>query len=176
MRRWRSDDRAPFAALNADEQVMRYFPSTLTYEQSCAAIDRIEANFQRHGFGLWAIEVDGEFAGFTGLNVTDFETPMGQHVEIGWRLARWAWGRGYASEAANAALRVGFDECSLDEIFSFTTTTNEPSIAVMRRVGMRRREDLDFDHPRTPGWWGARHVVYAIAAGQWRAETGRSIE
>jgi RimJ/RimL family protein N-acetyltransferase len=160
LRRWIDDDRTPFAELNADPEVMRYFPNVMTRQESDASVDRIEQGFEKNGFGLWAVEIDGRFAGFTGLNRTSFETPMGPHVEIGWRFATWAWGQGYATEAARCVLDVAFADLGLTEVYSFTTETNLPSEKVMQRIGMTRREDLDFDHPNTPGWWGVRHIVY----------------
>ena len=81
-------------------------------------------------------------------------------VEIGWRLAKWAWGHGYATEAAGRVLKAAFENFGLTEVFSFTTETNTKSEAVMQRINMSRRVDLDFDHPKTPGWWGAKHIVY----------------
>jgi ribosomal-protein-alanine N-acetyltransferase len=162
LRRWIDDDRAPFAELNADPEVMRYFPQTMTRDQSDAMVDRIELGFEENGFGLWAIEIDGRFGGFTGLNRTTFATPMGPHMEIGWRLATWAWGQGYATEAARCVLDVAFADLGLTEVYSFTTETNRPSEKVMQRIGMTRRPDLDFDHPNTPGWWGVKHIVYRI--------------
>ena len=161
LRRWRDDDRAPFAEMNSDPEVMRYFPQPLTPDESDAVVARIEQGFERNGFGLWAVEIEGLFAGFTGLNRTSFETPMGTHVEIGWRLAKWAWGHGYATEAASYVLRTAFEIHGLACVYSFTTETNLKSEAVMRRIGMTRRIDLDFDHPNTPGWWGIRHIVYS---------------
>lgn len=160
LRTWTDEDFEPFAQLNADPEVMKYFPEVLDRAQSDALARRIRDQLQSEGFGLWALEVEGRFAGFVGLNRTTFETPMGPHVEIGWRLARWAWGRGLASEAASAALDLGFHSQGLDEIFSFTTATNSRSEAVMLRIGMTRRPDFDFDHPHTPEWWGRRHIVY----------------
>lgn len=162
LRRWVDGDRVPFAELNADPEVMRCFPRHLSRAESDAFIDRIEAGFDEHGFGLWAVEVDGRFAGYTGLNRTAFETPMGPHVEIGWRLARWAWGCGYAAEAAQRVLAHAFADLGLRDIYSFTTETNARSEAVMRRIGMTRRADLDFDHPNLPEWWGKRHIVYWV--------------
>jgi RimJ/RimL family protein N-acetyltransferase len=172
LRRWTEHDVEPFAEMNADPRVMRFFPSVLSLEQSGALRQKIESQFDERGYGLWVIDVDGRFAGFTGLNETKFETPMGPHIEIGWRLARWSWGNGYATEAANAATRVGFELYDLPEIFSFTTRTNVRSEAVMRRIGMHRRADLDFDHPNTPDWWGQDHIVYQLTAGQWRESVG----
>ena len=168
MRRWVQSDVAPFTQLNSDPEVMRFFPSVMSSEQSAAFIERIELQFKERGFGLWVVEIDEKFAGFTGLNATKFDTPIGPHIEIGWRLATWAWGKGYATEAAQAALRVGFEDHDLPEIFSFTSETNLPSEAVMRRLGMQRRADLDFAHPKTPGWWGQPHIVYQLSRAEWR--------
>ena len=160
LRRWTDADRAPFAELNADPEVMRYFPNVMTKQESDAMVDRIEQGFENNGFGLWAVEIDGRFAGLTGLNRTTFDTPMGPHVEIGWRFAKWSWGQGYATEAAQCVLDAAFADLGLTEVFSFTTETNHPSERVMQRIGMTRRGDLDFDHPNTPGWWGVKHIVY----------------
>lgn len=161
LRRWRDSDLDPFATINSDPDVMRCFPDSLDRVDSDAFVERIELHFDHHGFGLWAVEFEGRLAGFTGLNHTTYATPMGEHVEIGWRLATWAWHRGIATEAARAALHDAFDRVGLSVVYSFTTTTNQPSERVMLRLGMTRRPELDFDHPRTPGWWGQRHIVYS---------------
>ncbi len=170
LRGWREDDREPFAALNADPEVMRHYPAPLTRAQSDAMAARAGEHLEREAWGLWAVEVvgagpggHGRFAGYTGLSVPGFD-PFASAVEIGWRLARWAWGHGYATEAATAALAVGFDELGLDEIVSFTAVPNERSQAVMRRIGMTRDPDGDFDHPRVPPGPLRRHVLYRIAA------------
>src|SRR5262245_16769350 len=112
LRRWRDEDRAGFAALNADPEVMEYFPTRLTAADSDALVDKIEAHFEERGFGLWALQVaeSGEFIGFTGLSVPRFDAAFMPGVEVGWRLARVAWGHGYASEAARRALEFGFEE------------------------------------------------------------------
>ena len=166
LRRWRPQDRAPFAAMNADPEVMEHFPASLTRAESDAMADRIEAGFADHGFGLWAIEVTepgelhGQFVGFTGLSVPRFQAHFTPAVEIGWRLARPAWGRGYASEAARRALAAGFDEHHLPEVVSFTSVTNLRSQAVMRRIGMTHDPADDFDHPSLPpGHRLRRHVL-----------------
>lgn len=167
LRNWRAEDFAPFAALNADPDVMRHFPSTLTADESDAMAARSRAHIDQQGYGLWAVErrSDGAFLGFTGLMALKDSSPLFPGVEIGWRLTRSAWGLGYASEAARASLADGFARLGLAEIVAFTATTNAPSQAVMRRIGMARREDLDFDHPALPkGHPLERHVVYAATA------------
>lgn len=163
LRRWREDDKEPFAALNADPVVMEHFPATLSREDSDALAERIEAGFDEHGFGLWAVEADGEFIGFTGLSVPRFTAPFTPCVEIGWRLARSAWGRGYATEAARASLEDGFGRAGLTEVISFTAVQNVRSQAVMRRLGMTHDPADDFDHPALPaGHPLRRHVLYRI--------------
>ena len=171
MREWNLSDIEPFSQMCADPNVMRYFPSVMTYDECAAFVDRVNQRHTEDGFGLWVVEVDGLFAGFTGLARANFRTAFTPCVEVGWRLAKWAWGKGYASEAAKEALRIGFEQHKISEIFSFTTQTNLPSEAVMKRIGMKRRGDLDFDHPNTPGWWGQRHIVYSIDQATW-AEYG----
>jgi ribosomal-protein-alanine N-acetyltransferase len=164
LRPWRESDFAAFAALNADPAVMEHFPSIATREESDAMARRIMAKMEARGWGLWAIEVIGgePFVGFTGLNVPDFDSTFTPCTEVGWRLARSAWGRGYATEAASAALAFGFGELGLEEIVSFTALTNRRSMAVMERLGMRR--DGEFDHPRVAeGSPVRRHVLYRLA-------------
>ena len=143
LRQWRDADKEPFAALNADPEVMEHFPSTLTREQSDAFVERAALTIASRGWGLWAVEAAGEFVGFVGLNEPDFMAG----IEVGWRLRREAWGRGYATEAGRAAIAYGFDELRLDEIISFTTTTNLRSQRVMQRLGMTHDPADDFDHP-----------------------------
>ncbi len=165
LRRWLAADREPFAALNADPVVMEHFPAPLARAQSDDLVERIEAGFEWRGYGLWALEVraSGEFIGFTGLEEPSFEAHFTPAVEVGWRLARSAWGRGYATEAAGAALRFGFDRVGLAEIVSFTSAVNLRSRAVMERIGMSRDPDGDFDHPEIPdGDPLRRHVLYRI--------------
>ena len=126
-------------------------------------VDRIEAGFAADGFGLWAVEVAGgpPFIGFVGLAVPRFEAHFTPAVEVGWRLAREHWGRGYATEAARAALDYGFGTVGLEEVVSLTVPANTRSIAVMERLGMTRDPADDFDHPRLPeGHRLRRHVLY----------------
>ncbi|MFD0776114.1 GNAT family N-acetyltransferase [Streptomonospora algeriensis] len=167
LRGWRAADREPFARLNADPEVMAHFPAALSRAESDAMADRIQARLDERGFGLWALEAagTGEFLGFTGLSLARFPAHFTPAVEVGWRLARHAWGRGYATEAARAAVAFGFDRCGLEEIVSFTARTNVRSQAVMRRLGMRCDSADDFDHPHLPaGHRLAPHMLYRLAA------------
>jgi ribosomal-protein-alanine N-acetyltransferase len=167
LRRWRDGDREPFAALNADPEVMEHFPATLARDQSDALIERIEANFDRRGFGLWAVEIaeTGRFIGFTGLSVPGFQAHFTPAVEIGWRLARSAWGHGYASEAARRALSFAFEDLGLSQVVAFTSRTNLRSQGVMRRIGMTRDPADDFDHPLLDqGHPLRRHVLWRSTA------------
>jgi ribosomal-protein-alanine N-acetyltransferase len=175
LRRWRLDDRIPFARMNADPDVMEFFVSPLTREESDAFVDRIEAGFAEDGFGLWAVEEieAGRFIGFTGLIYQTFQAHFTPAVEVGFRLARHAWGRGYATEAATEAVRYGFEAAGLAEIVSMTAIQNARSQAVMRKLGMTHDPADDFDHPRVPdGHPLKRHVLYRLTAKQWRAAGG----
>jgi ribosomal-protein-alanine N-acetyltransferase len=165
LRPWRESDLAPFAAMNADPLVMEHFPAVQAREESDAFAQRAMALIERQGWGHWALEVVGgePFIGFAGLSVKTFEAPFTPCTEVGWRLARAAWGHGYATEAAQAAVAFGFSELRLAEIVSYTTLRNSRSIAVMERLGMRR--DIEFDHPLIPeGIPQRRHVLYRLPA------------
>ena len=166
LRRWRDEDRAVFAAMNADERVMEFFPRPLSRAESDALIDGIDAHFATHGFGMWAVEVpEAPFIGFTGLAVPRFAAAFTPCVEIGWRLAVAHWGKGYATEAARLALAYGFETAGLSEIVSFTTIANSRSRAVMERLGMHHDPADDFDHPMLPdGHPLRRHVLYRITS------------
>lgn len=167
LRRWTDADRAPFATLNADPRVVEHLPGPLSRAESDALVDRIEAGFDARGFGLWAVEVReaGTLVGFVGLSVPSFEAPFTPAVEVGWRLAAEAWGRGYATEGARAAVADGFGRVGLDEVVSFTVPANLPSRRVMQRLGMRHDPVDDFDHPRfPPGHPLRRHVLYRLPA------------
>jgi len=161
LRRWRREDRAPYAALNADPEVMRFFPATLDRDASDAGIERIEERFEQQGFGLWALESleTGAFLGFTGLNPMPPGVPGVEGMEVGWRLAAHAWHQGYATEAAAAAVRVALHDIGLEQVFSTTAVLNTPSQAVMRRLGMSHY--ARFDHPALGVDSPLRpHVVY----------------
>jgi RimJ/RimL family protein N-acetyltransferase len=166
LRRWREADLAPFADLNADPVVMEYYPALLGRAESDAMVERIEASFEGRGFGLWAVEVaaTGDFAGYVGLLAATFEAPFTPAVEVGWRLAHRHWGRGYAPEAARAAVADGFGRLELGEIVSFTAAINHPSRRVMEKLGMTHDPAEDFDHPALPeGHRLRRHVLYRLA-------------
>ena len=102
LRNWQQSDFEPLVRMNADAEVMKYFPATLSPLESKALIERIKTHHQNHGFGLWAVEErsTGTFIGFIGLNITTFEAHFTPTVEIGWRLAKTFWGKGYATEGA----------------------------------------------------------------------------
>jgi ribosomal-protein-alanine N-acetyltransferase len=170
LRRWRDDDRALFAEMNADPRVMEHFPALLSRAESDAVVDRIQAHFEKHDFGLWAVEVTGgdPFIGFVGITHVPFEAHFTPAVEIGWRLSATHWGRGYAREAAKAALEVGFARAKLDEIVSMTAVDNRKSRRVMEAIGMHRNLEDDFDHPRIPeGHRLKRHVLYRVSRADW---------
>ena len=166
LRQWRDEDLEKWAELNADPEVMEHFPSVLSRQESDALAARCRDHIADHGWGLWAVEVPGvaPFLGFVGLARPGFDAPFTPAVEVGWRLARPWWGRGYASEAARAALAFAFDDLGLDEVVSFTSVPNERSQAVMRRIGMTRDAADDFDHPNIrEGHPLRRHVLYRIS-------------
>lgn len=172
LRRWRPEDRAPFAALNADPAVARWLAGPLTRAESDALVDRIEAGFEVHGFGLFAVEpldaADERCVGYVGLAAPTFEAAFTPCVEVGWRLAPAVWGRGFATEAARAVLDEGFAHHGLDEVVSFTAEGNDRSRAVMARLGMHHDPADDFDHPALAvGHPLRRHVRYRIRAEEW---------
>ena len=170
LRLWRDEDLEPFAALNADRRVREFFPSIQTHEESAESMRYIRDHFQRHGFGLWAVDVIGgpAFIGFIGLAVPAFDAPFMPCVELGYRLAFEHWGRGYATEGARAAIAVGFGALGLDEIVALTAVGNERSRRVMERVGMTRHAGDDFDHPNiVAGHPLRRHVLYRLTAPDW---------
>lgn len=173
LRRWEDRDREPFAALNADPEVMQHFPAPLTRAESDALVDRFEAGFAERGFGLWVLEITetGRFIGFTGLSIPRFHAHFTPAVEIGWRLARFAWGRGYATEAARRALGFAFDDLCLPDVVAFTAVANVRSQAVMRRIGMTHDPADDFDHPDLQeGHRLQRHVLWRVTAAGWRLD------
>jgi RimJ/RimL family protein N-acetyltransferase len=172
LRRWRDEDRGPFAAINADPVVMEHFQRPMDRDESDAFVDRIEAHFEAAGWGLWAVEVPGvaPFVGYVGLWPAEYVAPG--TIEVGWRLAASSWGHGYAPEAAAESLRFAFEDLGRDEMVSFTVPQNTNSRRVMEKIGLRRAPDRDFDHPRVdPAVHPhlVRHVLYAIGSAEWRA-------
>mgnify|MGYP001814454984 CR=1 FL=1 len=170
LRQWCDDDREAFAALNADPVVMEFFPAIRTRPEADAVLDILIDHVDRHGFGFWALELreTGENIGFTGLQHTDFEARFCPAVEIGWRLARDHWGKGYATEAARASLDYAFNALKLDEVVSFAVDANHRSRAVMERIGMEHQPEFDFHHPGIdPQSPIAPHAFYCITKRQW---------
>jgi len=175
LRPWTDADREPFAELNGDPDVMRYMRRRLDRADSDALLDRIVEGWATNGLGLWAVErrLDERFIGFVGLSRPSFDAPFMPAVEVGWRLARDAWGLGYATEGGRASLRYGFEEIGLEEIVSLTSVINERSRRVMERLGMNRDPADDFDHPLLePGRETRRHVLYRLRREDWPRATG----
>jgi RimJ/RimL family protein N-acetyltransferase len=165
LRQWRDSDLAPFAALNADPEVMQYMPRCLERSESDALVGRYRERIAERGWDLWALERrdDGGFVGALGLAVATFPAPFTPCVEIAWRLARAQWGQGLATEAAGAVLRFGFQTLALEEVLAFTVPENRRSRAVMARLGMHRDPGEDFEHPRLPPGHPLRHhVLYRL--------------
>ncbi len=152
-REWKEEDRKLFARMNGDPIVMEYLPRSMDEKASNHLVEKFEAHFKKHGYGLFALErkEDGAFMGFTGLNTVEFTahftSPKKPVTEIAWRLDYEYWGKGYGSEAARAVLDYGFEKCKLDEIFAFTVYDNTRSIGLMEKIGMERVEGGEFDYP-----------------------------
>ncbi|MBE0508645.1 MAG: GNAT family N-acetyltransferase [Marinospirillum sp.] len=157
LRQWQPEDYPAFAALNADPEVMRYFPAPLTTEQSDAVAQLCQQLIGMFGWGFWAVELksSGEFIGFFGLHTPVDPLPFVPCVEIGWRFARSFWGQGYATEAATAAMQAGFEQLQFEELVSFTAAENQRSVAVMQRLDMQ--PDGAFEHPALPQGHPLRH-------------------
>jgi RimJ/RimL family protein N-acetyltransferase len=173
LRHWRDDDIEEFHRLNNDERVMRFFATRRTREQCLELFALIRKGIAEHGIGFCALvdrQTDRAF-GFGGLGRVSFEASFTPAVEVGWWLAPEYWGKGLATEAANALLEHGFTECGLDEIVAFAVHNNHASTAVMRRIGMTACPEHDFDHPRVPDTHEhlKRHVLYRIGKDEWRA-------
>jgi len=164
LRQWRAGDLDAWAAMNADPEVREYFSQVLTRGESAASMEHFRADLADRGWGWWAVEVTGtgEFVGMAGLDPVDEGVPF-EGVEIGWRLARTAWGHGYATEAARAVIDRGFSAGLPEVILAITAVGNERSRAVMRRLGMTYDPAGDFDDPDVPDGPLRRSVVYRIA-------------
>jgi ribosomal-protein-alanine N-acetyltransferase len=166
LRDWHEADRAPFAAMTADPLVMEFFPKTLSATESDALVDVFRAELERTGHCPWAVEElsTGIFIGFVGLHAVPAHLPFAPAIEVGWRLARPYWGRGYATEAATAAVQFAFSALKLDRIACFTAAVNLRSRRVMERLGMSHDEANDFEHPIVArGHPLSRHVLYTVS-------------
>jgi RimJ/RimL family protein N-acetyltransferase len=161
LRRLREDDFPAFAQMNQDPEVMRYFPEPWTAEKSRAAFQWINTTFDDNGFGIYAVEVGAEFVGVVGLSTPSFECWFTPCVEILWRLRAEFWGKGFASEAASAVLRMAEHSLSLDEVFAFTVPQNLKSIWVMEKLGMTQCNPRFFDHPGVQDPNLMRHILYS---------------
>jgi RimJ/RimL family protein N-acetyltransferase len=159
LRPWRDEDIAPFVEMSADPVVMEYLPPAAE-----AWVAWARAHWNEHGYGQWVVEIPGEanFIGVVGLAVVSYDAHFTPAVEVAWRLARAHWGRGYATEAARAALNYGFEKLGLTEIVALTVPANWRSRRVMERLGMTRVPEDDFDHPRLPEGPLKRHVLYRL--------------
>ncbi|MGF1734813.1 GNAT family N-acetyltransferase [Photobacterium satsumensis] len=171
LRQWKREDYPVYAKLNADPAVMNYFPAVLSPQESDAQAARITQLIAERGWGFWAVELKatGQFIGFVGLHSQDEHSgiPNAPFVEIGWRLAKEHWGKGYAPEAASRALQFAFCELSAPSIYAFTALPNTPSQRVMGKIGMVNIGQ-DFDHPKLPqGHSLQRHCLYQITKETW---------
>lgn len=161
LRRWNDDDIPYFISMNKDPEVMEFFPKLLTADETRSFVERSEQHFNEQGFALWAAELKetGRFIGMIGLAVPRFETDFTPCVEVGWRLGREFWGKGYAQEGGKACLEYGFTQLCLPQIVAFTSVYNTKSENVMQKIGMTFIEE--FDHPEIPvGHKLRRHVLY----------------
>lgn len=156
--------------MNSDPEVMEFFPSTLSSEESDAMIDRFEDEYSRQSFCPWAVEEQetAKFIGFVGLHEIPEYLSFAPAVEVGWRLAREFWGRGYATEAAAASLTFAYGQLLVDEVVSMTSCLNQRSRRVMERLGMHRDPADDFEHPKVPKGHPLRpHVLYRLRSDEW---------
>lgn len=164
LRQWQESDYLPFAAMNADPAVMAFYPKTLSVTESDALADMLKQLIATQSWGFWAVEIRAEkkFIGFVGINRPSYELPVSPCIEVGWRLDKAYWGKGYATEAAKQALRFAFDVLAVDQVYAFTSVGNSRSRAVMERVGMVNAQH-NFDHPIIPaGHPLSEHVLYQV--------------
>ena len=170
LRQWKESDFLPFSRINADPVVMEYYPSTLSKNESNAMANKLKALISDWSWGFWAVEVkeENKFIGFVGLHKPNYDLSVTPCVEVGWRLGKEFWGKGYATEAAKESLRFAFEELSLSEIYSFTSMSNEKSRAVMERLNMINTGE-NFEHPIIPeGHHLREHVLYKITKEHWK--------
>lgn len=173
LRQWTEDDFLPFSEMCSDKDVMEFFPKTQTQKESYAMGEKIQSLINDRGWGFWAVEVPNQnkFIGFVGLHTPTDSMPFSPCVEIGWRLAKQHWGKGYATEAANETLKFAFNTLKLNEVVSFTTLANFRSRTVMQKLGMRdsgqnfMHPDIEASNPQ------CEHVLYKISEPEWRSNT-----
>ncbi|MBT5105776.1 MAG: GNAT family N-acetyltransferase [Porticoccaceae bacterium] len=173
LRPWMDADFVPFAKISSDYEVMKHYPRPLTKQESYSLGARFQSLIDKRGWGFWAVEIPNQkrFIGFVGLHIPKQSLPFSPCVEIGWRLEKESWGRGYATEAANESLRYAFGELELAEVFSFTTLANQRSQEVMKNIGMSNtgtnfmHPDIDIAHPQ------CEHVLYKITRQEWEINT-----
>jgi RimJ/RimL family protein N-acetyltransferase len=170
LRRLREDDFPRFAQMNADPEVMRHFPRVWTLEESRTSFQRINAEFDEKGFGVYALEVNSTFAGVVGLSTVTFQSWFTPCVEMPWRLLPEHWGRGLATEAATAVASMAFRQLSLDAVFAFTVPANRRSVRVMEKVGMKQCQPPLFDHPGVDNPEFRQHVLYCAKRSWWELD------
>lgn len=169
LRQWKESDLPLFATMNADPVVMEYYPSILSETESNAMANKLKEFISERSWGFWAAETKKEkqFIGFVGLHKPTYDLPVTPCVEIGWRLGKEYWGKGYATEAGRESLRFAFEALKLSEVYSFTSVSNIRSRSVMERLKMMNTGN-NFEHPIIPEAHPLReHVLYKITAGQW---------
>jgi RimJ/RimL family protein N-acetyltransferase len=178
LRQWSRSDLDNFAKINADPEVMKYYPKLLSRQESDAGIAKFEALITKNGWGFWAVETidDQSFIGLVGLHQPLYKLPFSPCVEIGWRLARAEWGKGYVTEAGSACLEFAFDRLDLSEVYAFTSVANMKSRAVMERLNMINIR-ANFNHPTIPPNSPLReHVVYKIERRAWWSNRNKNID
>ena len=167
-RNWTVDDTEAFAQINADADVMQYFPKPLTYKETEDFVERLMNHFQKHGFNYFATEIleSGELIGFIGLAYQSYESDYTPAVDIGWRLKKSAWGKGFATEGAKRCLKFAFESLELEQLISTCTLMNHPSEKVMQKIGMQKAGL--FKHPRLKDYPELENCIcYKISKHEW---------
>lgn len=169
LRKWRAEDLPLFAKLNANPEVMKHFPATLSQEESDQLARSIQKEMREKPYGLWAVEIPqvAPFIGFVGLHEVGFAASFTPAIEIGWRIDAPYWGKGYATEAANHVLGYAFQSLQLEKLVSFTAKLNTRSMKLMERIGLRYK--CDFEHPKLePGHPLRSHVLYQLTKAEYQ--------
>lgn len=147
-RNWNTEDIEPFTALNADPEVMQYFPKTLSRQESAEFMFRLQTHYQEQGFTYFAVDLleSGEWIGFIGLFTQDFPSSFTPAIDLGWRLTLESHGYGYATEGAKRCLAYAWSELSLKQVISICPLVNHVSERVMQKIGMQKQGE--FKHPK----------------------------